>query len=170
MKRDNRDHLRRNLGKAMTPSDVVMTPPSIAKAIVARFSPSGRVLDPCAGEGAFRDAMPGCEWAELSAGRDFFGIRGHFDWIVSNPPFSILDAWLDHSFEVADEIVYLLPVAKVYGSRPRMMKIAAWGGVREVWCPWSGRSVGFPFGWAVGAFHFSRGYNGPTAFDLRLAA
>jgi len=50
--------------------------------------PSGRVLEPCRGGGAFAKALPGCDWCDLAAGRDFLAAKGRWDWIVSNPPYS----------------------------------------------------------------------------------
>ena len=37
----------------LNPNDVVFTPDPIAKTIVGMFKPSGIVLEPCKGEGAF---------------------------------------------------------------------------------------------------------------------
>lgn len=34
-------------------NDIVFTPDDVARAVVERFRPSGRVLDPCKGGGAF---------------------------------------------------------------------------------------------------------------------
>jgi hypothetical protein len=34
-------------------------------------------------------ALPGCDWCDLKAGKDFLALKGgHWDWIASNPPFS----------------------------------------------------------------------------------
>jgi hypothetical protein len=55
------------------PSDVVYTPDWCASDMIDWFKPSGRVLDPCKGAGAFFDKMPdGAEWCEIREGRDFF--------------------------------------------------------------------------------------------------
>lgn len=149
--------------------DVVFTSPDVAEAIVKRYAPSGLVLDPCRGDGAFYRHMPnGSEWCEIDDGRDFFSYRRQVDWIVGNPPYSILNRWLDHSFCLANDIVYLLPVAKVFGSLARLRAIRRYGGIVEVWAPWTGRDIGFEFGWAVGAVHFRRGYSGATRLDVPL--
>jgi len=42
-------------------SDVVYTPDDVARDVVSFFCPSGRVLDPCKGKGAFLQYMPDAE-------------------------------------------------------------------------------------------------------------
>jgi len=88
-------------------NDDVQTPAELAKAIVAHFLPSGRVLEPCRGGGAFVKAIPGCDWCDLAAGRDFLAAKGHWDWIVSNPPYSQFRAFLQKAMQVADNIVFI---------------------------------------------------------------
>ena len=46
--------------------------------------------DPCLGEGAFFDNFPteNKEWFEIDKGRDFLSSFGHWDWVVTNIPFS----------------------------------------------------------------------------------
>ena len=61
-------------GNPLLPSggnDDVQTPPELAKAIVAHFMPCGRILEPSRGTGAFVKAIPGCDWCDLRAGKDF---------------------------------------------------------------------------------------------------
>lgn len=155
-------HLRSNKGRKSTPADVVYTPAHVAEAIVQRYHPAGHILDPCEGGGAFSSLMPGCSVCEITRGTDFFDWHDRVDWIVGNPPYSILPAWLEHSFKIADNIVYLIPIAKIFGSRVRLRSVMAFGLV-EVWAPWTGRDIGFPFGWAVGAVHLRRGSTGPVS-------
>jgi hypothetical protein len=151
-------HLRCDNSKEPKERDIVYTPSHVAAAIVDRYKPQGRVLDPCAGDGAFRRSIPGCLWCEIEDGRDFFAWKKPVDWIIGNPPYSILNAWLEHSFTLAHDIVYLLPIAKVFGSRKRLLMVKQYGGIVEVYAPWTGRAVGFGFGWACGAIHFRKGH------------
>ncbi len=88
-------------------NDDVQTPPELARAIVAHFLPSGRVLEPCRGGGAFVKAIPGCDWCNLAAGRDFLAAKGRWDWIVSNPPYSQFRAFLQKAMQAADNIVFV---------------------------------------------------------------
>ncbi len=151
-------HLRSDNSKDFKDRDVVFTPDHVAAAIVRRYRPTGKVLDPCAGDRAFSRHVPECLWCEIREGRDFFDWKQPVDWIVGNPPYSILNAWLEHSFALAANVVYLLPIAKVFGSRKRLLMVNRYGGIVEVYAPWTGRAVGFGFGWACGAVHFRRGH------------
>lgn len=146
-----------------------MTPIAVAKYIIDRYRPTGTVLDPCRGKGAFFNNFPtDCEadWCELDEERDFFNYEGKADWIISNPPYSIFRQWLEHSFKVADNIVYLIPIAKIVGSKSIIKSILGYGGIVEIDVNWSGREIGFPFGFPCGAVYLKRGYDGPSTMDF----
>lgn len=82
----------------------VNTPEWLAKQIVAHFKPSGRILDPCPGGGAFVRAIPGCEWC---VGRDGFAIMGRWDWIVTSPPWNEFRYCVQESLQRAENVVFL---------------------------------------------------------------
>jgi hypothetical protein len=149
------------------PDDVVMTPLDVARDVVNHFEPSGRILDPCRGRGAFADLMPGSEWCEVSEGRDFYQWNEPVNWIVSNPPYSIFAEFLRHSFDVADDIVYLIPVNKVFNSDRIMREIWTWGGVAEIYVVAGGAALNFPIGFCIGAVHFKRNYRGGIRVTFR---
>lgn len=89
------------LPQALNPGDIVSTPDWVARDIVEYFKPSGKVLEPCLGEGAiFRHLPIGSDWCEIQRGRDFFQWEKKVDWIVSNPPYGnkMFSDWLEHSF------------------------------------------------------------------------
>lgn len=53
--------------------DRVYTPSWCAADMVDHFKPSGRVLEPCRGDGAIYDRLPsGALWCEIDEGKDFF--------------------------------------------------------------------------------------------------
>ncbi len=90
--------------------DCVDTPDWLAHAIVQHFMPSGRVLEPCRGGGAFLRALPkNCkgEWCEIRDGRDFFSAEGHWDWLITNPPYSQFRQFLVKAMQVTDNVVFL---------------------------------------------------------------
>ena len=149
-------------GRECNPKDVIMTPDKVARQIVNHFKPSGRILDPCRGNGAFWNAMPGAEWCEIAEGRDFFAWRDPVDWIVSNPPYSIFYEWMRHSFDVADEIVYLIPLHKLFAGAKYLDLVLGFGGIVEIISLGSGRACGWQIGFSIGAVHFRRGYKGET--------
>ena len=144
------------------PQDVAMTPPEVAEYVVKHFKPTGRILDPCRGDGAFWRHMPGAEWCEIREGRDFLNWKEPVDWIVSNPPFSVLMGFLIHSFKVADNVVYTIPASKIWQSIPYLELIRDFGGIREILILGRGRAIGLPLGFAIAAIHFKRGWKGET--------
>ena len=91
--------------------DIVMTPPELAVDIISHFNPSGLVLDPCKGQGAFYDNFNGLkDWCELSQGKDFFEYKSKVDWIITNPPWSKIRDFLHHGMQISDNIVYLITI------------------------------------------------------------
>ena len=148
----------------VNPNDVVFTPPYLAEKISSMFPIGGRVLEPCKGEGVFLDYLPpNTMWCEIAEGRNFYDFNEAVDWIVTNPPYSDFDRFLDHSFELSENVVLLVPVAKIMKSMGTLLKLFNYGGI--VSCHFlSGGKAGFPFGFPVGIYHFRRGYMGETRF------
>ncbi|AUM75765.1 hypothetical protein CYR75_15150 (plasmid) [Paracoccus jeotgali] len=113
--------------------DRVMTPPALAQEICAHFAPhlQGTLLDPARADGAFYESFPGHlrrEWCEIEAGRDFLDWREPVDWIITNPPWSLLPEFLEHSMTVADNIVFLAPLTNLTTkARLRMIDRAGFG-------------------------------------------
>lgn len=147
-------------------NDVVFTPDWLAEKICSMFDIKGRVWEPCKGEGAFMKYLPpDTMWSEIADGRNLYDFNEKVDWIVTNPPYSDFDRFLDHSFELADNIVLLVPVAKIMKSMGTLKKIFAYGGI--ISCHFlSGGQAGFPFGFPIGIYHFQRDYKGLTEFNL----
>ena len=101
----------------MNPNDVVFTPDWLAEKICKMFEIDGNVLEPCKGEGAFLKYLPpNTEWCEIVDGRNFYDYTKKVDWIVTNPPYSDFNRFLEHSFALADNIVLLVPLAKMFKS------------------------------------------------------
>lgn len=154
-----------NTTREGTATDVVYTPDKWATDIVRTFEPRGLCLEPCRGGGAFHRLLPeGSPWCEIAEGKDFFEWTDPVDWIVTNPPYSILDEFLAHSMAVSDNVVFLIPVAKLLASTKKLKKVYAWGGIKHIRYYGTGRQLGFPFGFPVGAIHLQRGYSG----DMRI--
>lgn len=147
--------------------DVVLTPDWVAKEVVKRFQPKGKILDPCSGEGAFLKYMPKAEWCEIRKGRDFFEWKTKMDWIVSNPPYSIFRPFLLHSFTLAPDIVFLIPVIKVFNSIKTMLDIQQWGGVRTCLVVGLGKDLSFPqSGYPIAALHFQKDFKGGMTIEF----
>ena len=165
-------------GKA-TKQDVVMTPFPTAKYIVDYFKPTGKMLEPCKGHGAFYRAMQeynfatkgmsveedDVDWCEISEGRDFFEYDKKVDWIITNPPYSIFDAFLEKAFEVADNVVFFVPFSKFLKSKGNDQLVKYYGDVKEIIVLGTGNLHGFPVGFMVGAIHYQKNYKGDIKFS-----
>jgi len=149
--------------------DVVYTPDKVAKQIIDWIKPSGKCLDPCRGNGAFFRYLPiGSDWCEIRENKDFFDYRNKIDWVIGNPPYSIFEDWLRHSFKIADNVVYIVPTNKIFQRQIIMNMINEFGGIKALLVYGSGNLVGFPFGFSVGTFHFQRRWQGFC--DLKLTS
>lgn len=143
------------------PNDVVFTPDNIAKQIIQVFKPNGSVLEPAKGKGAFLKYLPGADWCEIKEGRDFFQYHKHVNWIITNPPYSTFNQFLKHSFELADNVVFLVPVAKVLKSWEIINTIREYGGIKAIWLI-PANKCGFFFGFPAAAVYFKKGWKGST--------
>lgn len=119
-----------------TPNDEFMTPSELAKKLLALVpvEADDSVLDSAPGEGAF---------TVDKASPDFFLWNEPVDWIVTNPPYSKVDAYLEHSCEVAKKgFAYLLAFhaltpkrieacekAGFYIKRIHLCKVFRWYGI-----------------------------------------
>lgn len=146
--------------------DVVYTPPELARDMVDFFQPVGLCLDPCSGGGAFLNLLPeGSEWCEIEKGRDFYSWTKQVDWCFGNPPYSHYTAWLRHSMGVAKNIVYVMPVYKVFASAKFLKELFEWGGIAHIRRYGTGTDWGFPFGHALAAVHYQAGFSGGTQWS-----
>lgn len=104
-------------------NDEFMTPPELAKELVklVPLAAGSVVLDPCPGVGAFYNALPPFVFRSKIIG-DFFSFNHDTEWLVSNPPYSKLERWLEHSFDVAEVgVAYLLGLHNI---TPRRLELA----------------------------------------------
>ena len=112
-------------------SDIVYTDRAVSKGIIKHLQPSGICLDPCRGDGAFYDYLPQDKrYCEVKEGKDFFDFNEKVDWVIGNPPYSIFLEFLEHSFNIANDVSFLVPTNKVFQRQIIMNKISKWGGCR----------------------------------------
>ena len=144
-------------------NDDIQTPVELAECIVKYFNPTGHVLEPCAGDGHFLRYLPSAEWCEIKQGRDFLSYQGRVNWIVTNPPWSQIRPFLQHSFKVADNVVFLMTVNHAWTkARLRIARENGFG-LRTLLLVDTPKS--FPqSGFQLGAVHYERGWKG--AVDL----
>ena len=87
------------------------------------------------------------------------------EWIVTNPPWSLARRFLQHAYEVADNVVFLIPLNHIVGLRVRIadMERAEFGVKEILLCatpppPWP------PSGFQLAAIHLRRGCRGAIAW------
>lgn len=152
--------------KPVLPADIVYTPTNVSKGIIDYLNPTGLLCDPCRGDGSFYNSFPdntggGKYYCEISEGKDFFDFNTKVDWIIGNPPYSIFKEFLEKSFELAENVSFLVPTNKVFQRQIIMDMINKYGGIKSMIVYGSGSLIGFPFGFSVGNFHFKKDYKGP---------
>lgn len=151
-------------------NDVVYTPQDLADKIVKHFAPSGTVLEPSAGAGAFVKAIKKVTGrkpleCEIAKGVDFFDFHQKVDWIITNPPWSLARKFAIHSYELADNIVFLITLNHFTALKARFRDMEEAGfAIREIALvdtppkPWP------QSGFQLGAIHFQRGYKSKVGF------
>lgn len=151
--------------------DKVYTPHWAIKKVLDNFPINGKVLEPFAGDGRWVVQMASrgqpVSWCEIDEGRDFLDWHQRVDWIVTNPPYSTFTEMSRKCMAIASQVVLVIPVNKVMSSMPRLRDISERGfAVREIQILGSGRELGFPFGFPVGAVWLSKGWNEKVRLTL----
>lgn len=154
--------------RPVEPSDIVYTPDNVAIDIIRRLNPNGVCLDPCKGDGAFYNHLSNAFYCEIQEGTDFFNWQQPVDWVIGNPPYSIFKEFLEHAFNIATNVSYLVPTNKIFQRQVIMDMINKWGGIKSMIVYGSGSLIGFPFGFSVGNFHFQKYYNGPCELIMGM--
>ena len=148
-------------------SDVHYTPKDLAHKIVNHYKPTGKVLEPCKGDDAFYSHNAFTDWCEIQQGKDFFDFEETVDWIITNPPYSIFAQFLEHSMEIAQDIVFApIKLDKFLSSKKRHRMYIHYGfGIKElIRLP---EKIERPFpqtGFQYYAIHMSKGYSGPINY------
>lgn len=151
------------------PADIVFTPDYVSKNIIEFLNPVGKCLDPCKGDGAFYRFLPeGAEYCEMNEGKDFFHYNNKVDWIIGNPPYSIFEDFLKHSFEISENVSFLVPTNKIFKRQVIMDLINKYGGIKSMIVFGSGQLIDFPFGFSVGNFEFQKKYKGETKIIMGM--
>jgi hypothetical protein len=141
-------------------NDIVMTPLNICELIVKHFNPQGKILEPCCGTGNFLKFLPKeTDWCEISKGKDFFNYNKKVDWIITNPPWSKIRPFMQHSMKIADNIVFLATINHLWlKARLRDIKEANFG-IKEILLLDTPKE--FPqSGFQMGCFHLQKNYKG----------
>jgi hypothetical protein len=138
-------------------NDRVMTPESLSKKLVEHFKPKGKGLEPCKGEGNIYKFLKDADWCEIDQGKDFFNYNKKVDYIFTNPPWSQIRKFLQHSMKIADNVYLLFTVNHLF-TKARIRDIRQSGfGIKEI--VMFDSPDNFPqTGFQLGMIHIERGY------------
>ena len=112
------------------PNDVIYTPKELAINCIKSFDlkTNDTVLDPFFGNGIFFNNYPDfvskqlCE-IEPPYNKDFFEYNDKVDWIISNPPFSMISKVFEHTVKITNKgFGYILPAYALSQKRLRILK------------------------------------------------
>lgn len=150
--------------------DVVYTEDFVSVKILELLNPAGTILDPCKGDGSFYNNFytETKYYCEIDEGKNFFEWDKKIDWIIGNPPYSHFEEFLRHSFNLADNVSYLVPINKVFQRQIIMNLIEKFGGIKQIIVFGSGQKINFPFGFSVANFHFQKNYKDGTEIIMGL--
>ena len=157
-------------------NDIIYTPDILAQNIVEYFAPQipkdAHILNPCAGQGAFVRAFQysgylDIETCEILENKDFFDFNKEVDWIITNPPWSKTRNFLRHSYEIANNIVFLITYNHVLGMKARLrdmreanFNVKEFFGVNTPPLPWP------QSGFQLGVVHFQKNYEPPKEYNF----
>lgn len=105
------------------PNNIFYTPIELAKFLIEQIDikKSQLLCDPFKGKGAFFDNFPKeneKHWFEIAEGKDFFSNKQSYDWIISNPPFSMTTKILEFTCLYSKQgFAYLLPTYQISFNR-----------------------------------------------------
>lgn len=150
-------------------SDYVQTPEFIAQDMINFFKPKGKILDPCRGENKVFYNILKCEWCEISQGKDFFEYKEKVDWIIGNPPYSICKQWIKHSYEIADNIVYLFPLFNVWNPLSLVRFYRDNGHIKHQRLYDVGKNIEWSRSRPICAIYFKKNYFGEMGFSYYRA-
>lgn len=150
--------------------DVIMTPLNLARLIVNHFKPSGSSLEPCRGSGNFTTAMKEYDkelkvfWCEINEGKCFYEFDKKVEWIITNPPWSKIKHFLNHSLNLADNVCFLITINHLW-TKHRLNNIKNKGfGIKEIVIFDTPRNFP-PLGFQVGVIYLKKGYIGDIKFS-----
>lgn len=147
-------------------SDYVQTPIWCAEDMINYFKPNGKILDPCRGKNkVFYNLLNNPDWCEIEENVDFFDNKDNYDFIIGNPPYSIFNKWLRHSYKIGRNIIYLLPTFKVWNPLSLARLYRDSGGIKHIRLYDTGKRIEWSRSRPITAVWFQVGYKGDTSYS-----
>jgi hypothetical protein len=98
--------------KRNKPKDIFITPLELSKSHIdmIEYNDNEIWLDPCKNNGSYYNQFPNNnkDYCEILENKDFFNYNKKVDIIIQNPPYSLIDKWIDKNIELKPRIISLL--------------------------------------------------------------
>ena len=100
-------------------SDFYETPYSLTRLFLEANNIIGTVLEPACGNGAIVKVLRefGVEPKAYDKDVDFLTETSTYDWIVTNPPFSLAMEFINKAKQVSNNFAFLLPLSYLHGKQ-----------------------------------------------------
>lgn len=93
------------------PNDKIYTPSKVVDIMLdfCDYKEGQLVLEPARGLGAIYDKLKKPkDYCEIEEDKDFFNYEKKVDLIITNPPYSILDKFLNHTYTLCNKFCFLI--------------------------------------------------------------
>ena len=95
-----------------TANDIFITPLDLAKKHIdlINYNENDIWLDPCKNTGNYYNQFPTDkkDWCEILDGKDFFEYNKPVDIIIQNPPYSMMNKWIEQNIKLNPRIISML--------------------------------------------------------------
>ena len=113
-------------------NDIFITPPELAKKHIdmIEFNEDDKWLDPCKNDGSYYNNFPNDnkDYCEILEQKDFFEYEGHVDIIIQNPPYSLMNKWIEKNIELNPRIIsFLIGLGNLTAKRIETLENAGYG-------------------------------------------
>ena len=141
------NHIIKNRDKS---NDVFIKPLELAKKHIDMIDSVAEEddiwLDPCRNDGSYYNQFPtdNKDYCEILEDKDFFEYESYVDIIVQNPPYSLMDKWINHNIKIYPRVIsFLIGIGNLTTKRIEILENAGYGLTKmkmlKVW-KWFGMS------------------------------
>ena len=115
--------LMNSIKNRQKPNDKIYTPPKIVDIMLdfCGYEKGDLVLEPAKGLGAIYDKLSEPKhYCEIDENLDYFDYDNKVDWVITNPPYSILDSFLKHTYTLCNKFCFLIGM---YSLTPKRIEV-----------------------------------------------
>ncbi len=110
-------------------SDYYQTPHCLTQTLLdcINIPKDKTILEPCAGENAIVNVLIKNNYSNITYYdindylnndvKDFFDETKQYDYIITNPPYSLSFDFIKHGLSISDNVIYLLPLSYLHGKK-----------------------------------------------------